>query len=1130
MISTEQKLPRSFAWYNVAQFGGALNDNLFRLLLILFLVAVQGEAAVSRVSALAGGVFVLPFLLFTPFAGVLADRFSKRDITIGVKCAECLAMVLAIVAFGLNNVLFAYTVLFLMSTQSAIFGPSKYGIVPELVGEHRLSRANSLVVLLTYVAIIVGSATAPTLDQMLGSNYMLTAAICLAIALAGLAAAFQVPATPQMDQQHKVGPTFVRAIFRTLASIRHDGLLTLSVYAAAFFLFLGGFVQMNILPYGMEIFDLTRQGSAYLFLPAAFGIGLGAWAVGRWSAGRVELGWVPAGVIIVVLASLALGLMVTNLIVSIGLFFVLGFGAGLFIVPLEAYIQYRSPSKRRGEIIASKAFLAWLGVLLASALIFLFSDALNWDPTRGFLFISIVTTLLLGVALYELPDFRRAFLVTIGTRLLFKPRCVGWQHIPDDGPALFIVNRISWLDMLALQTMLQRRIVFPLPRAVFEKKGHQTLIKRLGGIPLPQDDDDSTAAADFIKRLRNSLADGESVCLFAEDTLSRAEWKDTFRKGFSGLTRDSKAPVVPVYYGGIHGSIQGYQHGKTGLSKWLQPPYPVTALIAPAVPPDTPAAEVLQIIREQSVAYFDQIKATRRSLGEEFVLSARRNWSHHAIADTTGKFLNFGRLLTGAIALQSVIRADTRDQKYIGILLPSSVGGVFANLAVTLMGKVAVNLSYVGSNDFRAQCIKECDIQTVLTSRKLIDKLDTLEAPPGAVYLEDLLPRVTTLRKLVSLIRARFAPRCCITPVGKILPDTPATIMFSSGSTGVPKGIILSHHNILSNVEAFRMVYQPTPKDNIGAALPFFHSFGYTTTLWFPALSGFGASYHTSPLEGEQIARMVEKNQCTLLLATPTFLLNYMRKASPDQFKSLQHVVVGAEKLKPAIIQAFHEKFGIRPLEGYGATECSPVISVNLPPVEIDGEKHDSAREGSVGRPLPGMAVKIQHPETGDSLSPGQEGLLLVRGPNVMQGYLNQPEKTAEVLQDGWYVTGDIVHLDAEGYITIKDRWARFSKIGGEMVPHIAIEDVLHQALNSMEPVLTVTSAPHPKRGEQLIVLYTEAAGDAGKLRQIIKDSDLPNLWKPDRNAYHKVDALPLLGSGKLDMAALRTLAKSLVE
>lgn len=326
------------------------------------------------------------------------------------------------------------------------------------------------------------------------------------------------------------------------------------------------------------------------------------------------------------------------------------------------------------------------------------------------------------------------------------------------------------------------------------------------------------------------------------------------------------------------------------------------------------------------------------------------------------------------------------------------------------------------------------------------------------------------------------------------------------------------------------MVYRPASDENLCAALPFFHSFGLTATLWFPLLSGFPASYHTNPLESDQMAKVVKKNKSTLLLATPTFLLAYIRKIKPEDFASLRHVVVGAEKLKVSVANAFEEKFGVAPLEGYGATECSPVISVNLPAVEVDGIRATGTKPGSVGQPLPGVAVRVVDPANHESVAHGEEGLLLVRGPNVMLGYLNQPEQTAEALRDGWYVTGDIVKVDTEGFITITDRLARFSKLGGEMVPHIAVEEAYLKELDTMDPVLTVTSVPHPKKGERLVVLYTEEAGTPESLHAVIEDSDLPNLWKPDRKAYLKIDQIPVLGSGKMDYKAVREKAQEMVE
>jgi acyl-[acyl-carrier-protein]-phospholipid O-acyltransferase/long-chain-fatty-acid--[acyl-carrier-protein] ligase len=336
---------------------------------------------------------------------------------------------------------------------------------------------------------------------------------------------------------------------------------------------------------------------------------------------------------------------------------------------------------------------------------------------------------------------------------------------------------------------------------------------------------------------------------------------------------------------------------------------------------------------------------------------------------------------------------------------------------------------------------------------------------------------------------------------------------------------MLSHHNILSNIESMRAVFHYSPDDNICAALPFFHSFGYTCSLWLPLLCGFSVAYHPNPLEGAKIAEVVRENHSTLLFATPTFLLAYLRRAKPEDFESLRFVVVGAEKLRPRLADAFEAQFGVRPLEGYGATELSPVAAISLPDVEAGGLRQVGTKAGSVGHPLPGVAVRIVDPETGARVPPETPGLLLIRGPNVMLGYLNEPEKTAAVLRDGWYNTGDMAVLDNDGFIKITDRLSRFSKIGGEMVPHLAVEEAYQRGLERTDPVLAVAGVADEKRGERLVVLYTAEAGPPDRLRAIITSSELPNLWKPAADAYYPIDSLPVLGTGKLDLKAIKDLA-----
>ncbi len=335
---------------------------------------------------------------------------------------------------------------------------------------------------------------------------------------------------------------------------------------------------------------------------------------------------------------------------------------------------------------------------------------------------------------------------------------------------------------------------------------------------------------------------------------------------------------------------------------------------------------------------------------------------------------------------------------------------------------------------------------------------------------------------------------------------------------------MLTHHNIMSNIEALRMVFRVTLNDNICSALPFFHSLGFTGTLWFPLVSGFSATYHPNPMDGEKIAQVVREHRSTLLLATPTFLLAYLRRAKREDFATLRLVVTGAEKLKAKVADAFQEKFGIRPLEGYGATELSPVITLSLPDVEMDGVAQAGAKEGSVGHPVPGVAIRVVDPETNALRKPGEPGLILVKGPNVMLGYLGRPDRSAEALRDGWYVTGDIGIMDDDGFIRITDRLSRFSKIGGEMVPHGAVEDELHNRLGQTG-VVAVTSVPDERKGEKLVVIYARSAADAETLQHHLAESPLPNLWKPGRDCYLEVESLPILGTGKLDLKGIKEIA-----
>ena len=1138
-----RKLPKSFGFFNATQFLGALNDNLFKLLVIYYLIGLQGADAKIRIVATVGVVFVIPFLLFNAASGVLADRVSKRIIIVAMKVAELFIMLSGCLAFWTNSIWLPYSVFFMMGLQSAVFGPAKYGIVPELVGTRLLTRANGVLSACTYLAVIIGTAVAPAISLASRGNFVMAGFWCAVISAAGLVTSLFIPSTPPAGSTKLPSLLFVRDIWRTLVGIRQDRYLLLAVIAGAYFVLLGAFFQLNLIPYGMDTLGLSEEISTYLFLILALGIGAGSILASRMSSRNIEFGLVPTGALLLTITSALFFLVprhaavlfmvydqqVTSaMAVSAVLLLLAGIGGGLFIVPVNTFIQYRSPGKERGEILAASSFLSWIGALIAALAIYLFSGLLNMTPGQGFLIAGLLTLVLTVITLKVLPDFLLRFVFMILARIFYTIRVLGIEHVPVEGPALLVCNHVGWTDAVLLTATQQRRIRFMMSRKTYENSRFARFLADIGQAILIHSTDPPKKIIQAFHEARAALDDGYMVCIFPEGALTLSGQMYMFKSGFERIVKGTGYPIIPVYLGGAWGSIFSYFNGRplTNLPRMI--PYPITIIFGKPMPASSTSDDVKRAILELSCAYFEDHKTQRRSLAEKFVEQARASWDSTAVADSSGKKLTYGKLLTASIALGNILEDTLKGQRYLGILLPPSVGGALANTAAALLNKTTVNLNYTLSREAIQSCIQQCDMRYVLTSRQFLEKLG-LELD-SCLYIEDLVAAFTPGLKIHSWLKACFLPKRILGHRTSFNADDVATVIFTSGSTGEPKGVQLSHHNIISNIESMRMLVYPRPDDCVCGILPFFHSFGYTTTLWFPLLSGYPAVYHYNPLDGEKIGELVRTYKATQLFTAPGFLMMYIRRTPAEDLRTLKLVVVGAEKLKKRLSDMFYEKFGMRPLEGYGATELSPVAALNIPDVEIAGYSQMGTKEGTVGQPLPGVAAVIIDPETGQPLAREEQGLLLIKGPNVMRGYLNRPDETARVMRDGWYVTGDIAMIDQDGFITITDRLSRFSKIGGEMVPHIAIEDILHESINAQDKVLAVTSVPDEKRGEKLVVLYTEAAGDAENLKRILAYSTIPNLWKPASDAYIKIDELPMLGSGKLDLKKLKEIAREALE
>lgn len=497
----------------------------------------------------------------------------------------------------------------------------------------------------------------------------------------------------------------------------------------------------------------------------------------------------------------------------------------------------------------------------------------------------------------------------------------------------------------------------------------------------------------------------------------------------------------------------------------------------------------------------------------------------------TGGELLLRTLIARRILLRDVLAAD---EKYVGLLLPPSAGGVVANAALPLAGRVAVNLNYTLSTGLLNYCIEQCGIRHVLTSRRFMERMK-LEVHAELVYLEDFATKVGWLDKLAAFTDARLLPVATLERklgIDRIQPDDLLTVIFTSGSTGNPKGVMLSHGNVGSNIHAVEQAVHLGAQDVAVGVLPFFHSYGYLTGTWaILALDPKGV-YHFNPLDAHEVGKLCREHHATVFMATPTFARTYLKRCAAEDFRTLDVMFAAAERTSPEMFDAFEKKFGVRPLEAYGCTELSPLVSVNIPPSRsIRGDK-TGVREGTVGRPIPGVSVKIVKPESlaGEKLEElpaGQSGMLLVSGPNVMKGYLHQPELTAKVIRDGWYITGDLASVDADGFITITGRESRFSKLGGEMVPHVLIEETLQKILGGDDEHLqaAVTAVPDAKKGERLVVVHLPMNKTPEQIEKELSAAGLPNLFIPSPDSYIQVDQIPLLGTGKLDLKAVRDIA-----
>ncbi|MBL8890213.1 MAG: MFS transporter [Planctomycetaceae bacterium] len=735
-----------------------------------------------------------------------------------------------------------------------------------------------------------------------------------------------------------------------------------------------------------------------------------------------------------------------------------------------------------------------------------------------FLLIAVLTTIVFGIVVYHLGHHTTRFIRRGQPQQRAAVTWVGGQHLPNS-PAVFLLFNSSPSVIAALLEGAGRTMSLVVwrgsrPEDFLSESSHDEPLTVEPTVRVFND-----ARKVDSRPLIRLLEEGSSVVIPMyenRNTDLRRECPENLpvllhecrQAGFDTL------PVV---------AIRGTVSDRSGTTFTLGPPVNGPGNIARVVQ----AFEALgaHLMKPSEVEFVHPV--------EQFIRQCKSRGSRLKIADSMGQKMTGTEVLMRTVILCRLLKQHvlSPDETHVGLLIPPAAGAVLANAALALDGRTSVNLNYSATAEVMNQCIRQAGVKHVLTTRKIVEKLNVqLEAP--FVFLDDLREKVGLWDKLAGALAAYLKSANGLVREYKIKErslDEVLTVIFTSGSTGLPKGVMLTSRNIACVIEGVNDAVVLNSSDVILGVLPFFHSFGFAVPLWTVLGTDIAGVYHFNPLDAPQIGKLCQQYKATILLATPTFLRSYMKRVSKEDFATLDVVVAGAEKLPTELSDAFETKYGVRPVEGYGTTELAPLVSVNQPAHRVATGKKAKVREGSVGAPVVHVRVKTLDLDTGKETGVGEPGMLWVAGPNVMKGYMKRPDLTAESIVDGWYNTGDVAYVDSDGFIHITGRLSRFSKIGGEMVPHILIEQKLNEIVceEKGDMKCAVSSVPDEKKGERLIVLHTAFAMSVDDLRDKLIKSGLPSLYVPSGNSFFQVDELPMLGSGKLDLKQLKDTAKA---
>ena len=1142
------KSPRvSLAALLGAQAQVTFNDNAAKLMLIALaqFPGVLGSTDVDLVRSILATLLIAPFVLFSPLAGWLNDRFAKSRVlnfSLGLQCG---AMLLLVAALWTRSLWGAIGCFLLLALQATVFAPAKRAILREMVGPQELSRCVGLMEMLSVSMILVGGFaggrmfdgwTGPAGDPWHGA---LVTALVLTV-LSGLSwLVFQLVARTSAQSAE---PFRVNLLWRhasQVAELWRDRPLLRATFGIMFFYGMGGYLYLLFIQMGADLHAGGGTGSGtstgVLLLVTGGGTVLGNLAAAAFSRRGIELGLAPIGGLLLFIAFLALGLIGHVNAAFYGWLVVAGFASGLFLVPLYAFVQETAGGHRRGRVLAAVGLLDSGAGLAANGLFYLFAsaDTLDWDPSTQLFGLTGLTLCMTAYGLHHLPHQTVCAVMRVIGPVFYRVKALGTANVPGGG-ALVLCNHLSYVDAVVLQIASPRPLRFVAFAGFAKSPTVRFLLRAAGVIPV-----NPNKPLKGIRLAWEALAAGELVCVFPEGAISRTGQLMELRRGFETIVRHAKVPVVPVAIDGLWGSVYSFA-GNRYL--WKSPrlmPTSVCVVFGPAIPGErADVAHMRKAMLDAGELAFQERPMLKRHLGREIVRSLAKRPRHIELVDRTAerRTVSAAQLLAVSAALSRHLR-KTVPGKRVGIVLPPGAGAHIANLAVACAGKVPVNLNFTAGKSAIEASLKLGEIDTVITADAMRAKIPNFPFPANTLDLKQAIEAAGGKRAIVPwLLAAWLLPNqwvASLLGLPKVGDNGEAALLFTSGSSGEPKGVVLTHRNIFANCAQISSLSILPDTAVLMACLPVFHSFGFTVTLWYPLLRGCQVVTVPSPLDTKKIIEAIQQEQATVMLGAPTFIRPFLKKASKEELKSLNLVVTGAEKLTLDLYEAFLGQFGIEILQGYGLTETTPATNINQhnPPITTSTAAEQlGKRTGAVGRLMPGMTARIVDPDTGEELPMTSTGMLWLRGANVFPGYLKDPEKTAGALKDGWFITGDLGRFDNDGFLFIEGRLSRFSKIGGEMVPHGTIEQRVVDLFGWDQhdgPVAAITGIPDPSKGEALVLLTTKDV-TLEQLRAKLLESGLPNLWVP--KILRKVDRIPMLGTGKTDLKGVRTLAIELTK